>query len=383
MNKRKLVIALNTSWNAINFRSGLIKSLIHSGWEVTILAPRDKYSVELGYLGCKYLELKIDAKGKSPLRDLSLFLRFYSILKKDRPSALLTYTIKPTIYGSLAANVLGIPVVNNIAGLGTIFVQDNLLTFLVKFLYKVALRKSHKIFFQNSQDYDEFKLNAIIADQNCAVLPGSGVDLKYFNKGKYQHEMMEKDGLYESRIRGKFTFLMVARLLWEKGVQEYIDAIRLIHKKYPDVKFQYLGFIDVENHSSVSKEMLDSWIAEGLIEFLGSTDDVRPYLSACDCIVLPSFYREGTPRSLLEAAAMSVPIITTDWIGCRDVVDDGVNGFLCPARDSSSLSHQMLKMIALTDKELNLMGQKSREKAENQFDERIVVNQYFEALREV
>ena len=380
MKKKNLVIALNSSWNAINFRSGLIKALRKEGWDICVLAPRDEYSSQLEGLGCKYVELKIDAKGKSIFRDIFLILRFYLILRAQRPSALLTYTIKPTIYGSLVARLLGIPVVNNIAGLGAVFVRNNFLTSLVVFLYKISLRKSHQIFFQNSNDYEEFKLRSIISDKNCSVLPGSGVDLNLFNKDSYAEQLRDAHGSNETK-EGQFIFLMVARLLWEKGVQEFIDAIRLVRRQNPHVKFQYLGFVDVENDFSVSREDLDSWVEEGLIEFLGSTDDVRPYLFDCDCVVLPSYYREGTPRALIEAAAMSVPIITTDWVGCRDVVDHGVNGYLCRARDARSLSEQMFKMIRLTPEALSVMSQRSREKAEKQFDEKFVINAYVDALK--
>ena len=172
---------------------------------------------------------------------------------------------------------------------------------------------------------------------------------------------------------------MVARLIWEKGFGDFVDAARVIIKEEPNTKFQILGFVDVKNSSSIDEKIINSWVSEGLIEFLGFTEDVRPFLMDCDCVVLPSYYGEGTPKALLEAAAMARPIITTDWIGCRDVVDHGVNGFLCPARNYKVLADLMLKIIQLPKLQRDMMGQKSREKVEREYDENIVIKRYLQA----
>ena len=389
---KKLIIAINSSFNAINFRSGLIKALVKLNWDVTIVTPTDKYTEKLASLGCKHIDLKMDNKGTSVLRDLSLLVRLFLILRSEQPSIFMPYTIKPNIYGSLAANLLKIPVINNIAGLGVVFTKKNWLTFLVKTLYKFSLRKSKRIFFQNRNDFDEFIQNGLVRRHQCEVLPGSGVDLKYFApnvlrdlKTDNTHININKKSSVE-REDG-FVFLMVARLIWEKGFREFVDAARVIIKEEPNTKFQILGFHAlgpgaeyVENSSSVDEKIINSWVSESLIEFLGGTDDVRPFLMDCDCMVLPSYYREGTPKALLEAAAMARPIITTDWIGCRDIVDHGVNGFLCPARNYKVLADLMLKIIQLPKLQRDMMGQKSREKVEREYDENIVIKRYLQAV---
>ena len=179
-----------------------------------------------------------------------------------------------------------------------------------------------------------------------------------------------------------FCFLLVARLLWDKGVGEYVEAARMVRRKYPMAKFQLLGFLDVKNPTAVSNTQMVDWVEEGVVEYLGVADDVKPYLVAADCVVLPS-YREGVPRSLLEAAAIGRLIVTTDAVGCRDAVDDGVNGLLCRVGDASDLAEKLLCMIAMPPEERELMGQAGRRKMEFEFDEKIVIRRYLEVIREL
>jgi glycosyltransferase involved in cell wall biosynthesis len=367
----KILISVNTSWNIYNFRAGMIRAFLKQGYEVIAASPTDAYSPHLEDLGCRHLPLPIDNKGTSPLRDLGLFLRYLRLLRRERPDVFLGYTIKPNIYGSLAAHLLRIPVVNNVSGLGTAFIAKSWLTRIVKALYRLAMRSSATVYFQNEDDRNLFVDLKLVQPEQTALLPGSGIDLKQFHPKQT-----------ESPQPGAPCFLLIARLLRDKGVGEFVDAARIVKSHFPDARFQLLGFLDAENRTAISKSIVDEWVQEGVVEYLGVADDVRPYIAASDCAVLPS-YREGTPRTLLEAAAMSKPLITTDVPGCREVVDHGKNGFLCEAQDSADLAQKILDFIDLSDEERIRMGQASRVKVEREFDESFVIQSYLKTIKEI
>lgn len=369
--RRKVMIVLNTAWNLFNFRAGLIRALVAEGYDVVAVAPNDEYALRLAELGCRFVALPMDNKGTNPALDLLLFLRFLKLLRHECPDVYLGYTIKPNIYGSLAAHFSHISVVNNIAGLGTTFIRDNWLTRLVRSLYKTALSRSHHVFFQNDEDKRMFVEQGLVDRDKVSRLPGSGINLDTFS--------CEPMPLLENR---SFRFLLVARLLWDKGVGEYVEAARLVQLKFPEARFQLLGFLDVKNKTAVSSAQMDEWVNEGVVEYLGVADDVKPYLIAADCVVLPS-YREGVPRSLLEAAAMGRPIVTTDAVGCRDAVEHGVNGLLCRVADAGDLAEKLSQMIAMSDPDRARMGLAGRRKMELEFDERIVIDRYLQVIKKL
>ncbi len=369
--KGKVMIALNTAWNLVNFRAGMIRALVAEGYEVVAVAPSDEYAPRLAELGCRFVALPMDNKGTHPGRDLLLFFRFLKLLRRERPDVFLGYTVKPNVYGSLAAHVLGIPVVNNIAGLGAVFIRDNWLTRLVRLLYKIALSRSRHVFFQNDEDMRLFVERGLVVADKVSRLPGSGVDLSAFRYAPIQH-----------LVNRPFCFLLVARLLWDKGVGEYVEAARMVRRKFPTARFQLLGFLDVKNPTAVSSAQMDDWVEEGVVEYLGVADDVIPYLTISDCVVLPS-YREGVPRSLLEAAAIGRPIVTTDTTGCRDAVVDGGNGLLCRVGDAVDLAEKLLCMIEMRPEDRVLMGLEGRKKMEREFDEKIVIGKYLNATNEI
>ena len=364
---RTVVISINASWNIYNFRRGLIRALQEAGYRVVALSPLDDHSPRLAELGVEHVPIAMDSSGVSPLRDLGLLLRYRRALARIRPDAFLGYTAKPNVYGSLAARSLGIPVVNNVSGLGTAFIRRGLLTRIVKRLYRLAFRGSATVFFQNPEDLDLFVRERIVRPQKSALLPGSGIDLARFAP---QEKPAEEDG---------FAFLLVARLLWDKGVGEYVEAARQVRRTHPDVRFRMLGFLDAANRRAVPRAEVERWIAEGVVDYLGEADDVRPFIAAADCVVLPS-YREGLPRVLLEAAAMARPVIATDVPGCRHVAEEGVNGFLCAVSDAASLADAMRRMLALAPERRAAMGAAGRARIEREFDERIVAARYFEAI---
>jgi glycosyltransferase involved in cell wall biosynthesis len=367
---KTVAIVVNTSWNIFNFRLGLLTALHKNGYKIIVIAPNDEYSNKFKSFGFEYHNIAINGKGTHPVEDIRLIYNIYKIYKKVRPDVVLHYTIKPNVYGTIAASLLDIPVVNNIAGLGTLFVRQDFITKIAKMLYKFSQARANHIFFQNNDDLDQFTQDGLVDSKKCDVLPGSGIDTnKYLPREKINSK--------------KIVFLLIARMLWEKGVGEYVEAARVIKSNHKSVEFQLLGFLDVDNRSAISKEQMQEWVDEGVINYLGTTDDVPSFIAKADCIVLPSFYREGTPRSLLESASMSKPIITTDNVGCKDVVDDGVNGYLCKVRNSNDLASKMGMFLGLSDKEKDEMGDKGRVKMVARYDESIVIGKYLNAIDEV
>jgi glycosyltransferase involved in cell wall biosynthesis len=368
----KILICLNTAWNLINFRAGLITALVAQGHEVVAVAPFDSYAPRLAALGCRFVPLPMDNGGTHPLRDALLLWRFFQLFWNEQPDIYLGYTAKPNVYGSIAAHFFRIPVINNIAGLGAVFIKNGWLVRIVAWLYRVALGRSAKVFFQNQDDRQLFINAGLVRAAVTDLLPGSGVDLARFVPIAIRpHSSVP--------IGSDFRFLLIARMLWDKGVGEFVDASRLIRLRWPQAEFCLLGSVDVLNPTAISRDEVDSWVAEGNVKYLGMSDDVRAEIARADCVVLPS-YREGTPRTLLEAAAMGRPIITTDAVGCREVVNDGVNGYLCKARDAQDLAAQMEKMLLLPPNQRIEMGMRGRAKMEAEFDEKFVINKYIEAL---
>jgi len=354
----------------INFRAGIIRALVSSGYEVIAVAPLDGYSDLLPALGCRYISFPMDNKGTNPVRDLLLIARFFFLFLNERPHIILAYTVKPNIYSSLVARTLGIPIINNIAGLGSVFINDNFLTKIVKFLYRVTMSHSTKIFFQNDDDMRLFLVHKLVRTGVVDRVPGSGVDLL-----KFQFKPLPN--VFPLR------FILIARMILEKGVGEFVEAAKIIKTRGFDIDFCLVGFLDVQNSGAVSRKQMDDWLKEGHIYYLGEFKDVRQQIESADCVVLPSFYREGVPRTLLEAAAMGRPIITTNTVGCKDVVDDGVNGFVCNPRDSVQLADTIERMIRLTNDERTIMGIKSREKVTREFDEKIVIEKYLKAISNI
>ncbi|UZR95850.1 glycosyltransferase family 4 protein [Chondrinema litorale] len=361
-------ITINRSWNIYNFRKGLIQSLLKDGHEVVAIAPEDGYGKKLEDLGCKFYSLDMDNKGSNPLNDLRLTMQLYNIYKKANLDVVLQYTIKPNIFGSIAAHLCNIPSICNVTGLGTVFIHDNITSKIARFLYKTAFRFPSHVFFQNRDDQMLFISQKLVEKRKTSLLPGSGVDIQHFTPG--------------NRVENKvFTFLLVARILYDKGIVEYVEAARKLKAKGIEVKCQLLGEFDYSSGLGIYKVKVDHWEEEGLIEYLGATNDVRPYLDNADCVVLPS-YREGTPRSLLEAASQGKPLVATDVPGCREVVVDTYNGFLCEAKNADDLSEKMERMVLSSPNMIEYMGKNSRKLAESKFDEKIVINRYHEKVAE-
>ena len=367
----KVFIASNYAWTIFNFRTGLIRALIDSGCEVVAVASPDEYATRMPELGCRFLPLPLDRSGTHPRRDLVLLWRMWRLLRHERPDVYLAYTVKPNVYGSLAAHALGIPVINTITGLGAAFNTRSWLMLLVRMLYRLALARSARVFFQNREDRQLFVDSGLVSPRKTDRIPGSGVDLERFKPVSLPAHHKQ------------FRFLLIARMLYDKGVGEYVKAAQIVKRSFANAEFCLLGFLDVQNPAAISRSQMNMWVAQGVVRYLGVSDDVREEIAKADCIVLPSYYPEGVPRSLLEAAAMSHPIITTDSVGCREVVDDGVNGLLCRVRDADDLAEKMKQMLMLSEEERIGMGRRGREKMEREFDERIVIDRYLEVISEL
>jgi glycosyltransferase involved in cell wall biosynthesis len=363
---RRIVLSANSDWNIANFRQGLIRALKAAGYKPAVIAPQDPAAeTRMEALGVERIPIRIDRSGANPWADFKLVAEYRRLLKQLRPAAYLGYTIKPNVYGSFAAASLGIPALPNVSGLGTAFIRGGPLQQIVVQLYRIGFARAPVVFFQNDEDRQLFIGRRIVRADQARVLQGSGVDLDRFAPAPVVDEPP--------------TFLLVGRLLRDKGVVEFVDAARLVRASLPQARFQLLGPIDEGNRTAIGRKELESWVAEGIVEYLGTTDDVRPFIAASSAVVLPS-YREGLPRSLLEAAAMARPLIATDAPGCRDVVEDGVNGYLCSVADVESLAKAMLRFAHLPFEGRLAMGNCARRKVQERFSEELVVAAYLEVL---
>jgi len=376
MRDQTIAIVINTAWNIFNFRLGLMHALKREGYRVVAIAPRDAYSEKIEAAGFTYIPIEMNNKGTNPFEDLKLTASLYACYKKLSPDLILHYTIKPNIYGSMAARLLGIPTISNISGLGTVFLEERLSSHIAQYLYKIALSMPQKVFFQNPHDRELFLEKRLVPQEKTALLPGSGINLKQFGKAPCKTEPHT------------FCFLFIGRLLGDKGLVEFADAAKHIlslpskERNYIEPHFCILGAPYPGNPTAISEAEVEAWEKAGTVKYLGFSDDVQTHIAAADCIVLPS-YREGLSRVLLEAASMRKPIVTTDVPGCRDVVEEGVNGYLCQAKEYLSLAEAMVKILFLNEAERHAMGENGRKRVKEEFDEQFVIDRYLEAIRTI
>ena len=368
MNK-KILINLNTSWNIFNFRLGLIKFLQSKGYEVFALAPKDEYVNKLESAGVKCYNVFLNQKGINPIADFFLFIKYLIIFNKIKPNLILSYTIKPNIYGNLAASILKIPTINNISGLGTLFIKTNIISYIGKILYKLSLARGTHICFQNNNDFELFLKSRLIKSSNCSVVPGSGVNTSVFKQ-------------YKKINIGK-KFLFVGRLIGDKGVFEYLEAASQVLIEYPKVEFLLAGELGYNNKTAITKVELDRYTnSTSQIKYLGKTDNIVSLLKSVDVMILPS-YREGLSKSLIEAASMSLPLITTNVPGCKDVVRNNINGFICDVKSICSLKDNIKKMIELSEEERLEMGENGRKIVISEFDEKIIFKHYLKIIKNI
>jgi len=363
----KIIFVSNISWALYNFRRGLMNKLKTQGNEVVFCTAKDEYTSRLEEAGFRFIPIPLDRKGTNVFKDSILFFKLLSIYKNEKPDWIFHNSTKPFLYGAIAAHFSGCRCINTHSGLGYLFIRNGLFTRFLLGLYKIAGIYATKTFFQNKDDLELFLTKKLIKPEKCGLVPGSGVNIEYY---KSQENPNKREG---------FTFLFMGRILWDKGVGELIEAIRRLKKDYPLMKVNFLGMIDTGNPAGIDKAQVKAWVNEGLIDYLGDTVDVRDYLENCDCVILPS-YREGIPKSLLEAASMELPAIATDVPGCRSVIDHGVTGLLCKVKDPSDLACAMVKIMNMTETKREEMGRKARIKVIQEFDEKIVIKTYCLAI---
>lgn len=363
-----LVFSGNNPWNLSHFRAPVLRALLADGHRLVALVPvSGGDEAGLRAMGVEVRPLPMDGQSLSPIGDLKLLAAYRSALRELNAAAFFGFTAKPNVYGSLAARSLGVPVIANITGLGTAFLRGGLLEAVVSGLYGVALRGASTVFFENPDDRALFERRRLVRRQSTALLSGWGVDLKDFQPST------------APRRPGPRRFLLVARMLRDKGVVEFVEAARVLNGRGVEAEFLLLGPCDGDNKTTIDRSTLQGWDDEGAVRYLGETDDVRPFLTDADVVVLPS-YREGLPRTLIEAAAMGKPIVATDVPGCRETVEPGTNGLLCTVRSAEALAAAMADMAGKSDADLMAMGAASRAKAERQFSQDRVVADYRQAL---
>lgn len=361
----KIAFVGNSALTMMNFRLGVMKALTEQ-YEVVMITPEDCELTPLSGTKIRFIPIQVDCKGQNPVKDLRLLSQLKHIYRQESFDFVFHYTIKPIIYGSIAASKLGINHIDVITGLGYTFIKRNWLFHLSCHLHKYALRNTNAVWFLNQDDCDSFVKWNLIPFAKAHVIHGEGVNTDFFRA--------------QNPPQQPFIFLHCGRMLRSKGVELYIRAAERLKPQYPDVRWQLLGPLDALNPDAIKPSEMEKWVRSGIIEYIGVTKDVRPYLERCSCMVLPSYYMEGVPRSLMEGASMERALIATDSVGCKDVVLDGVNGLLCEKRNLDSLVEAMNKILSLPPEKLQCMGKKGRELMLRKFDEKIIIAEYRKAL---
>ena len=366
---KTIAFVSNNAWSVYNFRLDVIQWLIANNTRVIVLSPEDEFAQKLRAAGCEFKPLEFNNKGLNPADDISFYLRLRKLYLKLSPDFIFHYVAKPNIYGSMAAADCNIPSVAVITGLGYPFAKRNFLFYIIRFLYSAALKKVKEVWFLNNEDAGKFVSEKIVDISKTKVLPGEGVNTEHFQPCSVDKKQPET-----------FQFLMCTRLLKSKGVEVYVNAARMLKKKNYNVRFSLIGFFEKNHPDSITPSAIEHWQRENLITYEGFAEDVRPFLCASDCIVFPSYYNEGVPRCLMEAASMGLPAITSLNRGCKEVVLDGVNGFLANIQDPFDLADKMEKMMNLSVAERKSMGIRGRELVLEKFDVRKIIREYANTL---
>lgn len=370
---KTVVLSSNTSWYLYNFRASTIRSFIDKGYNVVCVSPKDEYSEKLvSEIGCKWVKLTMDNQGSNPIKDSLLFFRLVGIYAKLRPVAVFNFTIKNNIYGTWAAKCIGANIFNNVSGLGTAFIKDNLTSELVKLLYKLSQPFANRVFCQNPDDMQLLIKNGLVNKNKLTLLPGSGINTNYYHPSYIKPKE-------ENRL---FKFIFIGRMIGDKGIYELLEAAQLLFNAGEKFKLTLVGPVGVKNKTAISEPDLRQLTDKPYLDWIGESNNIREVLSTSNCVVLPS-YREGLPRTLLEAGAMGLPSITTDVPGCKHVITHGYNGLLCDAKSAQSLFLQMKKMLYLSDSEYFSMCENSRVNVVKKFDEKIVIKFALDALESV
>jgi glycosyltransferase involved in cell wall biosynthesis len=362
--KKRVLFLGNHGFVIYNFRKELIKELLAKGYEVYISLPKDDKVQEMVNWGCKFIETNVDRRGTNPVTDLKLILHYVKLLKRVTPDIVLTYTIKPNLYGGLACRILKIPCLNNITGLGSGFSGKSLLKSFLSLLYKVSLKKSYCVFYQNTEDMNTM-LESKIIKGHYELIPGSGVNLYEFEYKKFPKE-------------DEITFIFIGRIMKDKGIDQYLEAAKIIKKKYSNTRFNLIGF--VEKTQPHYNDLIQQYQNEGLINYLGYQSNVKPFIEEAHGIIQASHGGEGLSNVLLETAATGRALFASNIPGCRETIDEGLNGYTFEAKNTNHLVEKIEKFIKLPFEEKVQMGKSSREKVEKEFDRNIVIKAYMEKI---
>lgn len=359
---KKVLFLVNHDIVIYNFRKELVERLLQDGYEVIISSPCGDRIKILQQMGCQYREAQIDRHGKNPIRDLKLLIYYKKLIKAEKPTIVFSYTIKPNIYGALAAAICKTPCVVNITGLGTAVEHPGMMQKITVAMYKIAFRKVQTVFVQNTENQDFFIKHRIFVDK-LKLLPGSGVNLEQFQILDYPDDE-------------KIQFAFISRIMKEKGIEQYLKAAKYIKKIYPQTYFHICGFCE-EEYEKILKE----YEKQKIIIYHGLIMDIREILRKVHCTIHPSYYPEGISNVLLESAASGRPVITTDRSGCRETVDEGISGYIIPQQDSKALIKAIEQFILLSNEERREMGMAGRKKVEKEFDRQVVVEAYVNEIK--
>lgn len=369
MEKNKIAFVGNSSKTMYNFRFGVMAALAKDGYQVTVIAPKDNDITPFRQNSIRFIPIEIECKGMNPFHDLKLARQLTNLYKKERFDYIFHYTIKPVIFGGWAASIAKIPQISVVTGLGYTFIRKGWINRVSTCLYRSSLRTANEVWFLNQEDKTLFVERNIVAARKVRVINGEGVDMNRFcSRGGTSTQPP--------------SFLFVGRVLWDKGIGEYVAAAKAVKRQHPKVCFKILGPLGASNPASVSSVQMDEWEKTGVVKYLGETGNVVPYIESATCLVLPS-YREGVSRVLLEAAAMEKPIIATNVPGCREVVVNEVNGFLCEPQDTNSLIACMMHILSLSEDELKTFGVNGRERVRQLYDEQLIIQLYKDRLTDL
>ena len=357
MNKKILVLS-NNCGGLVSFRKEVFEAFLKEGHIITVVAPQDYKTDIIKEIGCRYTPISFNRQGTNPFADFMLMLKYRQILKKEKPDVVLTYTIKPNLYGGMACRLTRIPQIANITGLGIATEKPGLLYSITKILYKLGLKKAQKIFFQNKENM-EFCIKKKLVTAPSSLIPGSGVNLERFHLQPYPNDTTCR-------------FIYIGRIQRRKGIEQYLKAAQVIKEKYPQTEFHIVGRIEETKYQAT----LDHLVSQGTIIYHGLVKDTRPYLKDMHCTIHPSFYPEGMSNVLLESCAIGRPVITTDKAGCKDIVEEGKNGFIVRQQDADDLIEKIEHFIKIPHQEKQVMGLYSRQKMEKEFSRDIVITAY-------
>lgn len=374
LHKKRIAFVSNNCWSLYNFRLDVMLGCIKNGYDVIAIAPRDEFTdtllLAVSADSLTYREISLDNTSTDPYADLKTLVQLLKIYREESPDLIFHYVTKPIIYGSIAARMLRIPSVAIITGLGYVFTRTNFFSKIIKRSFKIALKKVEYVWFLNQENALFFEYHNIVPKHKIHIMQGEGVNTEKFFP-------IDRKG------NSIFTFIMVSRLLWSKGIGIYMEAAELLRQKGIQAKFQLLGIVDSKHPDAIPQSQLQLWREKGLLEYLGSSDAVPQCLHQADCLVAPTFYEEGVPRSIMEAMAMEIPVIASRQVGCTDLVQDGINGYLCMPKDPFSLATCMERMILAAPVERKKMGKNGRDWVKARFDKDLIMAFYLTKIQKI